>query len=75
MNRGKGLFGSFRTTLVLSILVGIIVPLSMNFEHPMEWKMIAFVGMVSFGSFWAITFIGLIITALFVRVFRHKRKS
>ncbi|MGA2315628.1 MAG: hypothetical protein ABSG71_04535 [Thermodesulfobacteriota bacterium] len=46
MNKGKGLFGSFRVTLALSILVGVIVPISMLGEFPaaIKWKMFIFIG-------------------------------
>jgi glucose-6-phosphate-specific signal transduction histidine kinase len=73
--KGKGPFGSFRTMLVLSVLVGIIVPLSMNFEHGIEWKKLIFIGILSFASFWAIALISLIITTLMVRGLKHKRNS
>jgi hypothetical protein len=73
MNKGKGLFRSFRTTLVLSVLVGIIVPLSIHFEHAMNWKTLFFTGMLSFASFWAIALIGLIVAALIMRGFKRKK--
>lgn len=69
----RGIFRSFRTTLVLSVLVGIIVPISFNLEHVMEWKNLIFIGILSFASFWAITLIGLIITTLVVQRLQRKR--
>jgi hypothetical protein len=72
VNKGKGLFGSFRVTLALSILVGVIVPISMLGEFPaaIKWKMFIFIGILSFSSFWAIAFISWIITTFIVRKVR-----
>jgi len=72
VNKGKGLFGSFRVTLALSILVGVIVPISMLGEFPeaIKWKMFIFIGILSFFSFWAIAFISWIITTLIVKRIR-----
>jgi len=59
VNKGKGLFGSFRVTLALSILVGIAVPISMlgDFPEATKWKTFAMIGILSFASFWAIALI------------------
>ena len=75
MNKGKTLFGSFRVTLALSILVGVIVPISMLGEFPeaTKWKMFIFIGVLSFSSFWTIALISWIIIAFMVR--RPKSKS
>ena len=57
VNNGKSLFGSFRVTLALSILVGITVPSSMLKDslEATKWKtVIIIIGVVSFASFWAI---------------------
>jgi len=75
VNKGKGLFGSFRVTLALSILVGVIVPISMLGEFPeaIKWKMFIFIGILSFASFWAIAFISWIINTFIVKRLKHKR--
>lgn len=75
MNKGKGVFGSFRVTLALSILVGVIVPISMLGEFPeaIKWKMFIFIGILSFASFWAIAFISWIINTFIVKRLKHKR--
>jgi hypothetical protein len=64
VNKGKGVFESFRVTLALSILVGVIVPISMLGEFPetIKWKRFIFIGILSFSSFWAVAFISWIIT-------------
>jgi hypothetical protein len=48
VNKGKGGFGSFRVTLALSILVGVIVPISMLGEFPeaIKWKRFIFIGIL-----------------------------
>ena len=75
MNKGKGFFGSFRGTLVLSILVGIVVPISMlgDFPEATKWKTFIILGVLSFASYWAIASISWIIIAFMVR--RSKRRS
>ncbi len=75
MNKGKGVFGSFRVTLGLSILVGVIVPISMLGEFPeaIKWKRFIFIGILSFASFWAIAFISWIINTFIVKRLKYKR--
>jgi bacteriorhodopsin len=75
VNKGKGLFGSFRVTLVLSILVGIVVPISMlgDFPEATQWKTFIIIGVLSFASYWAIASISWIIIAFMVR--RSKNRS
>jgi hypothetical protein len=72
VNKGKWVFGSFRVTMVLSILVGVIVPVSMlgQFPEATKWKMFVFIGILSFSSFWAIAFISWIITTIIVKRIR-----
>jgi hypothetical protein len=72
VNKGKWVFGSFRVTMVLSILVGLIVPISMLGEFPeaAKWKTFIFIGILSFSSFWAIAFISWIITTVIVKRIR-----
>ena len=73
MIQGKGLSGPLKTTLVLSAVVAIMVPAFMNSERAMEWKELAMFGVLSFASFWALTFAGLILTALIMRRSKQKR--
>ena len=75
MNKGKGLFGSFRVTLALSILVGIVVPISMLGDLPeaTKWKTFIIIGVLSFASYWAIASVSWIIIAFMVR--RSKNRS
>ncbi len=77
MNKGKGLFGSFRVTLVLSILVGIAVPISMlgDFPEATKWKTFIIIGVLSFASYWAIASISWIIIAIMVRKSKHRSSS
>jgi hypothetical protein len=72
MKKGKGLFGSFRVTLGLSILVGVIVPISMLGEFPeaIKWKMFIFIGILSLSLSWAIAFISWIITTFIAKRIR-----
>ena len=60
----EGLFGSFRVTFALSVLVGVGVPVSMlgKFPEDIRWKMVIFVGIVSFFSFRALAFISRLAT-------------
>ena len=67
MNRPNGVLGSLLTTFVLSVLVGIGVPLYMNVEHAMDWKKLLLVGLIGFAGFWAISFGGVAITAIVTR--------
>jgi hypothetical protein len=69
VNKGKGLFGSFRVTLALSILVGIVVPISMLGDLPeaTQWKTFIIIGVLSFASYWAIALISWIIIFLVAR--------
>jgi hypothetical protein len=59
VNKGKGIFGSFRVTLALSILVGIVVPISMlgDFPEATKWKTVIVIGVLSFASYWTIALI------------------
>ena len=77
MNKGKGLFGSFRVTLVLSILVGIVVPISMlgDFPEATKWRTFIIVGVLSFASYWAIASVSWIIVAFMVKRSKHRRCS
>jgi hypothetical protein len=77
VNKGKGLFGSFRVTLALSILVGIAVPVSMlgDFPEATKWRTLIIVGILSFASYWAIASISWIIIALMVRRSKHRISS
>jgi len=77
VNKGKGLFGSFRVTLALSILVGIVVPVSMWGDLPeaTQWKTFIMVGVLSFASYWAIASISWIIIAFMVRRSKHRSSS
>jgi hypothetical protein len=72
VNKGQGVFGPFRVTLALSILAGVIVPISTlgQFPEAIEWKMFIFIGILSFSSFWAIAFISWIITTFIVKRIR-----
>ena len=77
MNKGKGLFGSFRVTLVLSIFVGVVVPISMlgDFAEATKWKTFIIVGVLSFASYWAIASISWIIIFLFTKRSKHRSNS
>ena len=77
MNKGKGLFGSFRVTLALSILVGIVVPISMLGDLPeaTKWKTSIIVGVLSFASYWAIASVSWIIIFLIARKSEHRSSS
>jgi hypothetical protein len=72
LDKGKWVFGSFRVTMILSILVGVIVPVSMLGEFPEATKLktFIFIGILSFSSFWAIAFISWIITTIIVKRIR-----
>jgi hypothetical protein len=77
VNKGKGLFGSFRVTLALSILVGIVVPISMlgDFPEATKWKTFFMIGVLSFASYWAIALASWIIIFLMARRSKHKSNS
>ena len=77
MDKGKGLFGSFRVTLALSILVGIVVPISMlgDFPEATKWKTFIIIGVLSFASYWAIASISWIIIFLVARRSKHRNSS
>ena len=77
MNKGKGLFGSFRVTLALSILVGIVVPISMlgDFQEATKWRTFIIVGVLSFASYWAIASISWIIIFLMTKRSKHRSDS
>lgn len=77
MNKGKGLFGSFRVTLALSILVGIVVPISMlgDFPEATKWRTFIFVGVLSLVSYWAIALISWIIIFLVTKRSNHRSNS
>lgn len=76
VSKGESSFGSFRATLVLSILVGIAVPISMlgQFSEATKWKMFILIGLLSFASFWAIASISWIIIVLVVRKSKSKER-
>jgi hypothetical protein len=75
VNKGEGLFGSFKVTLALSILVGIVVPISMLGDLPeaTKWKTVIIIGVLSFASYWAIALISWIIIFFMAR--RSKQRS
>ena len=77
MNKGKGLFGSLRVTLALSILVGIVVPISMlgDFPEATKWRTFITVGVLSFASYWAIALISWIIIFLVAKRSKHRSDS
>jgi bacteriorhodopsin len=77
VNKGKGLFGSFRVTLALSILVGIVVPISMLGDLPetSKWRTFIIIGVLSFASYWAIASVSWIIMAFMVRRSKHRKCS
>ena len=77
MNKGKGLFGSFRVTLALSILVGIVVPISMlgDFPESTKWRTFIIIGVLSFASYWGIASVSWIIIAFMVRRSKHRSSS
>jgi len=77
VNKGKGLLGSFRVTLALSILVGVVVPISMlgDFPEATKWKTFIFVGVLSFVSYWAIASISWIIIFLVTKRSKHRSNS
>ena len=77
MNKVKGLFGSFRVTLALSILVGIVVPISMlgDFQEATKWRTFIIVGVLSFASYWAIASISWIIIFLMTKRSKHRSDS
>jgi len=77
MNKGKGLFGSFRVTLALSILVGIVVPISMlgDFPEATKWKTVIIIGVLSFASYWAIALISWVIIFFIARRSNQKSNS
>jgi hypothetical protein len=64
MDRRSGLFGSLLTTFVLSLLVGIGLPLYMNFEYSPGWKKLFLFGLIGFGGFWVISLAGVALIAL-----------
>jgi hypothetical protein len=77
VNKGKGLFGSLRVTLALSILVGIVVPISMlgDFPEATKWRTFIIVGVLSFASYWAIALISWIIIFLVAKRSKHRSNS
>jgi hypothetical protein len=77
VTKGKGVLGSFRVMLALSILVGIVVPISMlkDFPEATKWKTFIIMGVLSFASFWAIACISWIIVAIMVKKSKHKSNS
>jgi len=77
VNKGKGPFGSFRVTLALSILVGIVVPISMlgDFPEATKWRTFIFVGVLSLVSYWAIALISWIIIFLVTKRSKHRSNS
>jgi hypothetical protein len=77
VNKAKGLFGSFRVTLALSILVGIVVPISMlgDFPEATKWRTFIIVGGLSFASYWAIALISWVIIFLMTRRSKYRSGS
>ncbi|MBM4339094.1 MAG: hypothetical protein FJ110_06090 [Deltaproteobacteria bacterium] len=62
-----GLLGSLKTTFVLSLLVGIGLPIFMNFERSMAWGKLFLIGLAGFIGFWIILLTGLAMVALVTR--------